>query len=110
VENGIYFVNFKSTMHDGMGGLVVVDSGRIHGGDTSYLYKGVYKLDGNIIKSSIQVEHYRGEQLSVFGPIKKFNLSLVGSSTGDSFELKGYLVEDPSMHFAAKGKKVSDLM
>ena len=58
--SGMYFVTFGSNLGAMGGGLVVVENGKIHGGDFSYLYRGTYSMEGNSMKSKIQVSHYQG--------------------------------------------------
>jgi hypothetical protein len=76
MESGIYYVIFKSHTGRFGDGLVVVDNGKIHGGDQRYLYRGFYKTDGQTVEADIQVSYYRGEAKSVLGHIAKFKLNL----------------------------------
>ena len=43
MENGIYSVVFRSSIGEFGGCLLVVDNGKIHGGTTRYLIKGLYE-------------------------------------------------------------------
>ena len=40
MENGIYSIVFKSSIGVFGGGLVVIEDGRIHGGNVKYIIKG----------------------------------------------------------------------
>jgi hypothetical protein len=44
MTNGIYYTIFKSYLGIIGDGLMVVDNGKVHGGDSRYLYRGLTKL------------------------------------------------------------------
>ena len=60
--NGFWQVDFK-TLEDGYipesgliaGGVAVLVSGKLYGGDFFYLYQGTYQMDGNRLKGRVKV-------------------------------------------------------
>ena len=107
---GIYYVTFSAATTDFGWGLVVVDNGKLHGGDLSYLYRGRYEVNAGILEASIQVSHYQGALNSVFGPLKSFSLILVGNLTQTGFSLSGHVEGQPRMTITILGEKKADLV
>ncbi|MGD9158936.1 MAG: hypothetical protein PVG39_11055 [Desulfobacteraceae bacterium] len=109
MDDGIYSIIFKSSIGELGGGLVVIDEGKIHGGNVKYIIKGFYNKKGNAIESQIKVEHYQGPLDSVFGEIDEYSLILSGKSEPESFQLTGHMKEKADMKIEVEGIKVSDL-
>jgi hypothetical protein len=109
MTNGIYYIIFKSYLGIIGDGLVVVDNGKVHGGDSRYLYRGTYKVDGTSIKAEIQVSYYRGTLKSVFGPLSKFELILSGNAPDELFTLSGHMPGRSQAALTVEGQKQSDL-
>lgn len=109
MENGIYSIIFKSSIGEFGGSLVVIDNGKIHGGNVKYITKGLYKQKEGAIEAEIKVEHYQGPLDSVFGEIEEYSLILSGKYEQESFQLKGYMKEKTDMKIEVDGIKVSDL-
>jgi hypothetical protein len=61
----------KFRMHDSNdvnGGVVVLDEGKIYGGDSQYYYFGIYELiNDNKISGYVNIRNYLGYQLTAFG-------------------------------------------
>lgn len=107
--SGIYFVEFRANNNDTGQGLVVIDNGKINGGDHSYLYRGRLDIYGEELKAAISVSHYRGELDSVMGALKNYTLNLSGKLIGDNFDVSGGIPNIPNVSIRILGKKVSDL-
>jgi len=110
MDSGIYYVIFKSHTGSFGDGLVVVDDGKVHGGDQRYLYRGFYKADGQAIEADIQVSYYRGEPKSVFGHLPKFSLNLSGSATNDAFTVSGRVFGQSHLVITIEGQKQANLV
>jgi hypothetical protein len=61
-------------------GVAVLINGKIYGGDTNYLYSGIYEIQNEEdIVSNILIEHYHGEAYTAFNTREKqFSVSLIG--------------------------------
>ena len=107
---GIYFIDFKSARQNGVGGLIVVDNGRVHGGDPYNLYRGHVEQTGDTLKARIRVTHYRGPTNTVFGPLKDFELELTGRANGPRFSLAGNIVGKPQFKIEITGDRKAELV
>ncbi len=83
MNNGIYFLSFKSQDKDFGTGLLIVDNDKIYGGDSFYSYKGT--LESNILIINL-FKHTATSHL-FFGSHDKIKLNLICHS-----ELGGYLL------------------
>ena len=110
MDNGIYSIIFRSSIGEFGGGLVVIDEGKIHGGNTKYIIKGFSTKKGNVVEAEIKVEHYQGPLDSIFGEIEEYSLILSGKSEPESLQLTGYMKEKTDMKIEVDGIKVSDLV
>lgn len=61
------------------GGVVVLETGRVYGGDSQYYYLGTYKMAGEEIEATLSVTHYFGEVSTAWATSeKKFTVALRG--------------------------------
>lgn len=112
MEDGIYDVEFRSGSSLGMGGVLVIRNGSIHGGDLTYLYRGTYRADKDkpdFLTAKLNVSHYRGAVNAVVGSLKEFNLTLRLQSHDNSFQAQGSVDELPGSNLVASGSKRADL-
>ena len=71
-----------------LGGVVVLETGRIFGGDSSYYYRGSYKLDGEKFLAKVQIRKHTDlfNTENIFG--REFNvgvdLSVEGEREGEN--------------------------
>lgn len=107
--SGLFAVEFIANNQMYGGGIVVIADGAVNGGDLSYLYQGHFDYYGENIKATIDVRHYRGERLSVMGPLGNFSLVLSGTFAGDSFSVDGGIPNLPNPKIRITGKRVADL-
>jgi hypothetical protein len=64
----LWTVQFELANHGWTnGGVVVLESGRLFGGDSQYYYVGHYGLDGRVISGSMRSTHYHGPISTAFG-------------------------------------------
>jgi len=105
----LWSVEFISnTQHYGAG-VIVLESSRAFGGDSNYFYIGSYELVHDILKAEAKVTHYFGPPNSVFGPLKEFTLKLEGKVAEHTFDLHGYLIEQPALKIVVRLTKRADL-
>lgn len=109
--NGIYHVTFSSpAAHGREQGLAVFKNGTVNGGDTGYLYRGNFEIDGSKIKAFIKVTRWNERARSLFGNIQEYSLVLTGSIVpgGDSFNASGTVDERPQLTIEISGRKLSN--
>jgi len=106
----LWSVEFLSgtTLRQGAG-VIVLETSRAFGGDSSYFYVGGYQLIHDTLKADVKVTHYFGPTISVFGPRQQFTLKLEGKIAEHTFSLHGYLVEQPELKITVQLTKRADL-
>ena len=82
-----------------IGGVVVLDSGRLLGGDQQFFYVGTVQERNGKLEAEIGVENYRPEFAgqSVFGKVDRFKVRLTGPSDTKRMYLKGTMVGSPDL-------------
>jgi hypothetical protein len=107
----MYGVEFASNSNDGGYGVVVFETGRVLGGDSSFVFVGSYELEGGLVKANIKCTNDRDILPSIFGDIKEFDLVLEGTPDPEhkEFILQGFMVENPSMKIDVKLTRRAEL-
>ena len=105
----LYGIEFVSNVNDGGYGVVVLETGRILGGDSSFVFVGSYEIENGIVSAEIKCTNDRKLLRSIFGDIDEFNLLLKGTSDHDEFILQGHMIEDPSMRIEVKLTRRAEL-
>jgi hypothetical protein len=75
---GVYVAHFLSKADHYGEGIVVVDGGRIHGGDLDHVYVGKYALSNDEFSATLEVSNHSGTFSSVLGPLAQYRLALKG--------------------------------
>ena len=88
----------------------MIDGGKIHGGDTGYVYTGTYKENGPNGSATIAAKNFDPQQPSVFGMLNHFHLTLTGSISTSSFSLAGALMQQPDQRVAVSGRLITDMI
>jgi hypothetical protein len=107
--SGIYLITFSASNNRFGEGMIVIDNGAVNGGDATYLYRGRFDNYGDDLKANLEVRHYRGPLNAVLGPLKQFNLALVGKLKDDNFYLAGGIPGLPVGTINITGTKIADL-
>lgn len=105
----MYGLEFVSNLNDGGYGVVVLETGRLFGGDSSFVYVGSYKVENGILKAEVKCTNDRALLRSIFGDIKEFNLTLEGKPQHGEFILQGHMKENPSMRIGVKLTRRAEL-
>jgi len=104
----MYGVEFVSQEMSGYG-VAVLETGRILGGDTSFVYIGSYEVTNGIVSAQVKCTNDRDVLPSVFGDIKEFNLDLQGTLNDKEFILQGHMVENPNLSIGIKLTRRAEL-
>ncbi len=96
---------------NGGSGVMVLDTGRVYGGDGDFTYLGHYKYDVKTdqIGAEIRVSQHGEGNYSIFGPAREFDLNLSGKVDGDQIQFEGHVVQQPSFRIRIVGIKRADL-
>ena len=105
----LYGIEFASNVDDGGYGVVVLETGRILGGDSSFVFVGSYEIMNSIVSAEVKCTNDRKFLRSIFGDIDEFNLHLEGVPAHDEFILQGHMIENPSMRIEVKLTRRAEL-
>lgn len=105
----LYGIEFASNQNDGGYGVVVLETGRIFGGDSSFVFIGSYEVKNGKVIANVKCSNDRKILRSVFGDIDEFNLHLEGEPSEKEFILQGHMVENPSMRLGVKLTRRAEL-
>lgn len=99
MRNGLYRVHFQ-TPRGGGAGVVALQDGKISGGDSRIYYTGTYSESGVQFTAQVKTDAHTPTpgMVSVFG-VDRVNITLKGTSTGDSAQLTGTAAEAPGSVF-----------
>jgi hypothetical protein len=101
MQEGLYKVSFRTPIGQG-DGVVVLEGGQIRGGDSTMYYIGHYTQAGDTFSANVAVathSHVAGVA-SVLG-VSQGQISLHGTSVGNSATLNGTSPQAPSIGFTA---------
>jgi len=109
--NGVFYLTFESSLGVLGAGLAVLEDGQIRGGDDSYLYSGWYKSENedSTFIAEVGIQHYQGDQGSIFGFLDSFQLELVGSSTKGGLRASGSIKAQPAFKISLEGVRIEDI-
>jgi len=105
----LYGAEFSSNLGDMGYGVAVVETGRILGGDSSFVFVGSYEVENGIIKADVKCTNDRGVMESIFGDIKEYTVRVQGAPADDEFTLNGHVVENPAMLVEVKLTRRAEL-
>ncbi|WP_430433299.1 hypothetical protein [Methyloversatilis sp.] len=105
----LYGIEFASNMNDGGYGVVVLETGRVLGGDSSFVFVGSYTVNNGTVIANVKCTNDRKTLLSVFGDINEFNLHLEGKPDEKEFILQGHMIENPTMRIGIKLTRRAEL-
>lgn len=109
MKDGIYHVQFSSSLGAAGEGLVVAKGGSLNGGDAGYLYQGTLSQTGERISGTLQVRRWNLHTASVFGPIDYFELQLSGAvAANDSFAVDGGVPGRSGLAIRIQGHRLVD--
>ena len=105
----MYGLEFISNSNDGGYGVAILETGRILGGDSSFVYVGTYEVKNGLLTAKVKCTNDRNLMQSIFGDIREFNLHLEGKPEYEKFILQGYMIENPSMKIGVKLTRRAEL-
>lgn len=91
LEDGKYTIKFTTPLGED-GGFVLMENGKLIGGDSNYIYDGSYYKKGKAMKARILIDNYTGNKTSIFGPAKYCWLKAVYTEDKDGKGFHGKAV------------------
>ena len=107
--NGLWTVEFTSTINRVGKGIVVLSDRRLLGGDSGYYYSGRYDIDTAKFSGELIVVRYDPIGVSVFGNLASFKLSLIGEIDNLHFSAAATIPNMPQFKIRIVGNKKEDL-
>ena len=107
--DGLWIVEFESTLGLFGRGVMVLNGERILGGDVGYYYSGQCTFQGNKINAQVDVIRFDANSVSIFGDIESFTLVLDGTITGTDFQAQATSDSFPNIEMVVKGSKREDM-
>lgn len=105
----LWSIEFLSNVGGFGSGVVVLETGRILGGDAQYFYVGSYSVENHTIKATVKITHYAGQPLSVFGQANEVTLNLTGVPANDTFEVAGSVAGNPGLNIRIRFTRRAEL-
>ena len=107
--DGLWTIEFISTLHLVGSGVAVLHDERLLGGDEGYYYSGHYKTQNGQFSGTIHVTRYNPKSLSVFGDIGQFTLELKGKVQDDRIDGIASMASAPDRKLRIVGTKKEEL-
>ena len=83
MTEGVYLVSFGDVAAPGKfinGGVVMLDTLKVYGGDSGYYYTGNYSVNGDKISADVRIEKHNPGWVDAFGTgLKSFKIKLEGT-------------------------------
>ena len=97
MRNGLYRVEFTAGQVGGGGGVVVLQDGKLLGGDSATSYVGTYSLEGNLFTATVQIINgvLPPNMTFIFGPNGGV-LALSGTATDTTAKAVGVSPQLPA--------------
>ena len=93
----LYGIKFISNLDNVGYGMVVLETERILGEDSSFIFIGNYEMKNNKLLATVKCKNDRKILTSVFfGDIDEYTLKLEGTPAHDNFILHGTMIENTS--------------
>jgi len=105
----LWAIGFQANNGNFGAGVLVFETGRIFGGDSSYYYVGSYETKDDTIRGQAKVTHYFGHKNNVFGPVDQFMLNFSGTINGDRLTVDATVDGAPAMKLQINGKRLEGL-
>lgn len=107
--DGLWTVEFISTLNRSGQGVLVLNNGRLLGGDEGYYYSGSCHITGTKIEGNINVIRYDPKIISVFGDIDQFALSFSGDINDYHLTVAAIIPNNPKSQIKIIGNKKEDM-
>jgi hypothetical protein len=105
--SGVYRVCFHGPLEAGKG-IMYAKNGRIVGGDSCYVYGGIFDMVGDRVSATIHVINDDPSPAGTFGRLTDFVMTISGRASRRGFELEGSPEGHPQQRFSVQGTKLGD--
>lgn len=105
--SGVYRVSFQGPLESGKG-IIYAKNGRLVGGDSWYVYGGIFDVAGDRVSATIHVISDNPTSSGTFGRLTDFVMTISGRASRRGFELQGSPEGQPQQRFSVQGIKLGD--
>lgn len=107
----LWSVQFGTPDHHFGAGVIVLETGRVLGGDSRYTYVGSYNVNEGVLTATIHCRKYSDlvTHESVFGDINEFDMVLTGDAHTQRMVLEGHLGNSPSQAMVLEAVRRAEL-
>jgi len=106
LRNGSYSAWYRTRLREGTG-VIVLNDGKITGGDASLTYTGTYFQNGDQFSAVVTTRRHTPGPPSVFG-IDNLDLTLTGKSAPTTASCTGTAKQAPGLAFEATLVRMAD--
>lgn len=107
--DGLWTVEFQSPIGYGIG-VMVLNNGRLLGGDAGYYYSGKYELTGNDgFEGALEVTRFDEGSISVFGDLEQISLSFSGQISEFHFSATAHITNQQELQININGDKKEEI-
>ena len=104
---GLWVIEFSIDLTEWQnGGILVLETQKILGGDSQYYYVGEYRIFEGKLIANARIQHHSGPPHTAFGDSSKdFNITLEGAKIGQNNDIEGLLARENfpyKLHFRMK--------
>lgn len=107
--DGLWTVEFISTINRSGKGVAVFTKGRLLGGDEGYYYSGTYNVEGLRISGKVNVIRFDPQIISVFGNVDHFTLTFSGDFNDYHLSAAATLDDNPKYQIRFVAHKKEDI-
>jgi T3SS negative regulator,GrlR len=103
--DALWTIEFETASRWTNGGVVVLDAGRIFGGDSQYYFQGTYRFAAGGLTADIHVSHYHGAVQTAFGDAaREFDVKIEADVAKDGQDVFGSATRGgfPTIHLRMK--------
>ncbi len=106
----LWSVAFSSNIGFAGAGVAVFETGRVFGGDSTMIYVGSYRVDGDVVKAEVKIEKYAhaSGMVSVVG-MDSFTLEVSGKLDIQKMHLHGHVKGRPDLTMEIEAVRRAEL-
>ena len=93
------------------GGVAMLETSRIFGGDSQFYYVGKYEISGEKLIAQVRITHFSGPNMTAFGvPLTQpLELKLEGRREDDMINGQMWSISQPNMRLPISLRRLEDL-
>lgn len=107
--DGTYIVRFKSSLGWEGSGVATLSDMTVSGGDSAFLFNGDFRSETGKMIGSLSVQQHSPSMISIFGPLSKFTIDLVGNINGEVGEFEGNISGQPDLKVNVRLKRTASI-